>query len=60
MAHLARSTGVATFPRFADDLDCEQTPHEVPFDRQPLDLCAVYAASTMHFALDIWRIQFYK
>jgi hypothetical protein len=43
VAHLARSTGVETFPRLADDLDCEQTPHEMAFDREPLDLRAVYA-----------------
>jgi hypothetical protein len=60
LAYLARSTGVETFPRLADDLACEQTPHEMPFDREPLGLCAVYAAYAMHFALDIWRIQFYK
>jgi hypothetical protein len=60
VAHRARSAGAETFPRLADDLDREQTPHEMPFDREPRDLGAVYAACAMHFALDIRRIQFYK
>jgi hypothetical protein len=60
VAHLARPTGAETFPRLADDLDCEQTPHEMPLDRELLALSAVYALYAMQFALDIWRFQFYK
>jgi hypothetical protein len=53
LANLDRSAGEETFRRFADDLDCERTPHGMPFDREHLELCAVYAAYAMHFALDI-------
>jgi hypothetical protein len=60
LAHLARATGAETFPRLADDPDYQQTPHEMPFDREPLVLNAVCALYAMQFALDNGRFQFYK
>ena len=53
MAYLERAAGKTSFKQIENDLGCEQTPHEMPFDREPLELCAVYAPYTMHFALDI-------